>query len=97
MHPERIGIGRIETKQKVVYWVTKENQKIEENHPRNEGKATGKEGKAPRNELELTELTQNKKLCIGNQEMQFLVHWNLIPQAGAARYIRSELELTELT
>ena len=31
-----------------------------------------------------------------SEEMQFLVHWNLIPQAGAARYIRGELELTEL-
>ena len=73
MHPERIGIGRIDTTQKVVFWVTKKIRKPRRNHPRNEEKATGTEGNTPRNEWELTELTQHKKLCFDNQkECDFL-------------------------
>ena len=53
IHLERIGIDRIDTNTKVVFWES--------------------------------------------EEMRFLVHWNFISQAGAARYIRGELELTELT
>ena len=48
MHPERIGIDRIDTTQKAMFLVTKKIRKSIRYHPRNEEEATGTEGNPPK-------------------------------------------------